>query len=169
MENTKKKVFDKKTVKVLTLSVLLLVVGLFACFGLHELSHYFTLLACNGTPAEVSIGGYIEPRYVPIVALSSIVVPLIISIATIWIKNFYFNIAALGFSLTNFINAFLGFAAFILIDDKTVKMTYDVPLAVIYSEHQTGTFLFVFFCIVACITCLTYTGHKVSKELDKYI
>ena len=171
----KKKFFDKKTVTLMLVSTLLIIVGMLVCFGLHEGSHYVTLVACNGVATEVSMGmesyvaGYIAPQHITIVALSSLLIPLVFSLATIWIKNMYFNFVALGFSVTNLINGLLGIAAFVLIDDKATKLTFDIPLAVEYAQNQTGIFLFSVLCVVFCSACVGYSGEKVKRALENYV
>lgn len=172
---TSEKFFTKKTVKTLILSIVLMLVGTIVYFGIHEFSHYITLLLCNGSATEVSVGvesyvgGYIQPQYIPIVALSSFLIPLCISFALVWIKNLYANFIILGFTMANFMNGFLGFVAFLLIDDKAEKMTFDIPLAIIYSQNQTGLFLFVVLCVIACCACLCFTGDRVFKTIEKHI
>ena len=103
-------------------------------FVIHECSHLVTMLLCNGIFKDMHFGttsfvsGYVEQQYVWIVAMSSLIIPLLFSTILFFIKNIYVKFFVLGFTWPSLMNSALGLFAIWFIKDST-RNTYDVALA----------------------------------------
>ena len=112
--------------------VLFMLFGLFLALVLHEFSHMIVLLMCNGSVEEISIGsqsfvsGQIQSQHIPLVAMSSIVIPTIIAISSLLIKKNFIKPMILSVAMHNCINVAGGiFASFLSPTDNT----WDIVLA----------------------------------------
>ena len=175
MENTKKKTNIKKTIMIFVIMTCLMLAGTFLCLVVHEGSHYITSIACNGTVTEFSlgseshVGAYIQPQYISIIALSSVLIPLVLSLIFVWFKNFYSSAIVLGFSFANLFNAFFGFAAIFLVDDMATRETFDMAMAFNHSQNQTGMLFLIAGLVIVCTFCVAYGGHNFMQALEKKV
>jgi hypothetical protein len=119
----------------LTIKILgVVVISVAIYFIVHEFSHLATMLLCNGTFQDMHFGvtsfvsGYVDQQHVWIIAISSLIIPLLLSTILFFIKNIYVKFFVLGFTWPSLINSALGLFAIWFIKDST-RNTYDVALA----------------------------------------
>ena len=108
-------------------------------FIIHEFSHLVTMLLCNGVFNNMHFGltsfvsGYVDQQYVWIVAISSLIIPLLFSTVLFFIKNIYVKFFVLGFTWPSMMNSALGLFAIWFINDST-RQTYDIALAYDFAQ-----------------------------------
>lgn len=118
------------------MSIVCVISGAVSNLIIHELSHFLVLKLCNGSlvdtkiASESFVAGYIEPQYIAVVAMASIYIPLLIAIIMSVFKNVYINTLCCGFTLPICINILFGLFATIFIENKLIRATYDIALAI---------------------------------------
>ena len=135
---------------------------------IHEGSHLITLLMCNGKFEAMSLGitsfieGYINSESVSIVAISSLIIPTIVSILFFFMKSFYGSVCFLGFTLPNITNASFGLFASLFISDMNTLATYDIALSYDYAKFP---WLIIVITIIFLIINLLMLMIKIIKLL----
>lgn len=154
----------QKTWVIFSLMCFSLFAGTFFNFIIHEFSHLTTMLLCNGAFESIQfgtasyIGGYINSKYISIVAMSSLICPTLIVMLLTRIKRFYVNIFLIGFNFPNIVNATLGIFATCCINDST-RQTYDVALAY---DHTNIKWLIIVTTIIILIINLYYLLTRIK-------
>lgn len=142
------------------LSTMLIFCGMILNFVIHEFSHAIVLILCNGSlmdlelTNELFVSGYTETRYIAIIALASIYIPLGLSVISMFLKNKYVNIFYCGFTLPIFINCLLGLIAFVFEKNETIRKTYDFVLAM---ENCSSQFVVCAITVLMMIFSLIIT------------
>ena len=101
---------------------------------LHEVSHLLLLYICGGTctggslGAENFISGYVEQQYIPIIALSSTFIPLIISIILSFFKGFYLKMFCTALTIPTLVNTIIN-AVYHFTIPESERAFYDTLLA----------------------------------------
>ena len=103
---------------VLCIGIILMFIGVAVNLVIHELSHLLMLVVLGGEVHQISIGmesfvsGIIDGKFVPWVAMSSIYVPMAISLVLLLIKNRYVAFFNAGFFVSVIVNLFMGVSVF---------------------------------------------------------
>ena len=147
----------------------LVLLGLGLYLLIHELSHLLTMLLCNGVFEDMQIGitsfvaGYVDPKFVPITAMSSLIIPLLISTVLLFVKNQYINVFLLGFTMPSLTQSVLGIFALWFINDQT-RHTYDAALAYDFAKTPTIITILTIMGIVYSVFLLLVGFVRLMKE-----
>lgn len=158
-------------VKKILISIFCLIAGLVLNLLIHEGSHFLFLNVCNGNfvganfGAESFVSGYVDVKYVPLIALSSIFVPLSISCVLAFIKQLYVQIFCCAFTVSTFMNSLLGLIMNFVEKNTAVRETYDVLLAADYSNSSILIFAIVFVFLTISGVIL---GLNMKQIVDKF-
>ena len=150
-------------IKQMSLLLGAVIFGFVTSLVLHEFSHLVTLLAVNGELVDMKISslsyvsGYVEEKYISIVAVSSVVIPLIISFLGISIKNLYVRALFASFTVSIAVNCILGLIAYFFENDSLTRATYDIALTIDFASYQTITLVAV--CILTVLSLLVLSLH----------
>jgi len=158
-------------VKKVLISIFCLVSGLVLNLFIHEGSHFLFLNICNGNfvdggfGTESFVSGYVDVKYIPLVALSSIFVPLTISCILVFIKQLYVQIFCCAFTISTFMNSLLGLIMNFFEKNTATRGTYDVLLAADYSNNSVFILFITFvFLVVSGIVI----GFNMKRIIDSF-
>lgn len=157
--------------KKVLISIFCLISGLVLNLFIHEGSHFLFLNICNGNFVDGSFGtksfisGYVDAKCIPLVALSSIFVPLTISCVLAFAKQLYAQIFCCAFTVSTFMNCFLGFIMNFFEKNTATRGTYDVLLAADYSNNSVFVLFITFvFLIVSGVVI----GFNMKRIVDSF-
>lgn len=157
--------------KKVLISIFCLISGLVLNLFVHEGSHFLFLNICNGNfvngsfGAESFISGYVDMKYISLVALSSIFVPLTISFVLVFVKQLYVQIFCCAFTISTFMNSLLGLIMNFFEKNTATRETYDVLLAADYSNNSVFVLFITFvFLIVSGIVI----GFNIKRIVDSF-
>lgn len=162
-------IFYSKLVGIMLVVVLSLPVGLV----LHEGSHLFVMALCNGTLEELSfgtqsfVGGYIAPEYISVIAMASIMIPLVLSVILSMIRNIHILFFNTGIGISTVINIVLGLFATCFINDRT-RETYDVALAFDSARFPVIIIVLSMVCFIIQIGCAIRQFKQCNRKIDEY-
>ena len=134
----------------IAISIICIFVGLMLNLVIHECSHLLFLKIFDGDFENISIGttsfvtGYIEPKHITIVALSSIFVPLTISCILAFVKQLYVEIFCCSFTISTFMNSFLGLIVNFFEKEMATRQTFDVLLAADNANYPIIVYMVTF-------------------------
>lgn len=140
--------------KKIIVSIFFALLGLLLNLLIHEGSHLLFINICNGNFVEGSLGtesfiaGYINTKFVPIISLSSIFVPLTISCILFFIKQLYVQVFCCTFTVSTFVNSLLGLIMNFFEKNTATRGTYDVLLAADYSNNSVFVLFITFVFLV---------------------
>lgn len=157
--------------KKVLISIFCLISGLVLNLFIHEGSHFLFLNICNGNfvdggfGAESFVSGYVDVKYIPLVALSSIFVPLTISCVLVFAKQLYIQIFCCAFTISTFMNSLLGLIMNFFEKNTATRGTYDVLLAADYSNNSVFVLFITFvFLMVSGIVI----GFNMKRIVDSF-
>lgn len=152
-------------------SIFFALLGLVLNLLIHEGSHFLFLNICNGNFVDGSfvtesfISGYVDVKYIPLVALSSIFVPLTISCILVFVKQLYVQIFCCAFTISTFMNSLLGLIMNFFEKNTATRGTYDVLLAADYSNNSVFVLFITFaFLVVSGIVI----GFNMKRIVDSF-
>ena len=157
--------------KKVLISIFCLILGLVLNLFIHEGSHFLFLNICNGNFVDGSFGtesfisGYVDVKYISLVALSSIFVPLIISCILVFVKQLYVQIFCCAFTVSTFMNCFLGFIMNFFEKNTATRGTYDVLLAADYSNNSVFVLFITFVFLIVSIIVI---GFNMKQIVDGF-
>ena len=148
---------DRNLIKDLIKTIIFMFVGFVVALLLHELSHLFVLLLCNGQLVDFRVGsqnfvsGYIDPKYVSFVALSSIIIPSLLSAIFIFVKSTKLASINISVAIHCIINIVGGL---ICITTDTMDLSWDLVLAYNYSNQILSICVAIIFLIINIVNLL---------------
>lgn len=144
-----------------SLSIFCLISGLVLNLFIHEGSHFLFLNICNGNFVDGSFGtesfisGYVDVKYIP----------LTISCILVFVKQLYVQIFCCAFTVSTFMNCFLGFIMNFFEKNTATRGTYDVLLAADYSNNSVFVLFITFvFLVVSGIVI----GFNMKRIVDSF-
>ena len=170
-ERRKNIFFCIKIISLICLIVLALPVGL----ALHEGSHMLTLCLCNGTFDGISfgtqsyVGGYVDPKYISLVSMSSIFIPLIVSVILSMIRSIHLLSFNLGLTIQTVVNITFGLFATAFVHNDLVRETYDVALAYDYSMFPSIVVIASVLCLFIQLFFVCWQIKRCNKKIDNYL
>ena len=136
----------------------------------HEGSHFLFLNICNGNFVNGSFGtesfisGYVDMKYIPLVALSSIFVPLTISFVLVFVKQLYVQIFCCAFTISTFMNSLLGLIMNFFEKNTATRGTYDVLLVADYSNNSVFILFITFVFLVASGIVIGFNMKRIVDD-----
>lgn len=145
----------EKTITLLIKVIGLILFGMIINLFVHELSHLLILIFVNGEPIKMSfgeesfVGGYVEQKYISVVALASIYIPTIISLLMAFVKKKYLQILNAGFTVPIIVNWIMGVFAIFFVKDDYQRSTFDISLAIDNTSYDFIVYTIIAFVAVA--------------------
>ena len=154
-----------KTTFIMFATIISLFAGAVMGLVVHEWSHLIVLQICNGSVVDMSFGsqsfvsGYVDIAYIATVAISSTIIPAILSSIISCIHQYYVRCFTCGFTLPIIINILLGLFATLFVRGNN-RSTYDIALAYDYANAQ---WLVILLSIITLIICVYIVCKKLIQ------
>lgn len=154
----------------ITLTIFFISLGAIVNLIVHELSHLVVLLFCNGEVNSLSIGissfvsGYVEQKHIAIIAMSSVIIPAVITLIISYFRQYYLCCFSCGFIIPTIINSTLGLFAVFFVKDGT-RFTYDIALAFDNVNAQWMIVILTILILLICVYVMTKQIAHIYKAL----